>query len=96
MTELEKPRRLRKVRPRHRGNGDGDRLGIIDGTGRYISANEILVLLYTYLHEVKGWKGACCAESLYHAPVGSRCRIVRGNVLEVPAGFKHISSRSTR
>ena len=38
-------------------DGDGDRLGIIDSNGRYISANEILVMLYYYLHEYKGWKG---------------------------------------
>ena len=37
-------------------DGDGDRLGIIDSNGRYIGANEILVMLYYYLHEYKGWK----------------------------------------
>ncbi len=30
-------------------DGDGDRLGIIDHSGRYINANEILCLLYYYL-----------------------------------------------
>lgn len=30
-------------------DGDGDRLGIIDSSGRYIAANEILVMLYYYL-----------------------------------------------
>ena len=36
---------------------DGDRLGIVDSNGRYITANEILCLLYYYLHEHKGWRG---------------------------------------
>ena len=30
-------------------DGDGDRLGIIDKSGRYIDANEILCMLYWYL-----------------------------------------------
>ena len=38
-------------------DGDGDRLGIIDSNGEYVDANNILVLLYYYLHEYKGWKG---------------------------------------
>ena len=38
-------------------DGDGDRIGIIDEKGRYVSANEILAMLYWYLHEYKGWKG---------------------------------------
>ncbi|MEE0929277.1 MAG: phosphoglucomutase/phosphomannomutase family protein, partial [Acutalibacteraceae bacterium] len=38
-------------------DGDGDRLGIIDKNGRYISANEILCMLYYYLVKYKGWKG---------------------------------------
>lgn len=73
-------------------DGDGDRLGVIDNAGRYIDANEILCLLYYYLHAVKGWKGPVVrnlatthlldkiAESF-----GERC-------YEVPIGFKYISS----
>ena len=38
-------------------DGDGDRLGIIDSNGNYIDANRILVMLYYYLHEYRGWKG---------------------------------------
>ena len=39
-------------------DGDADRLGVIDEKGRYVSANEVLVLLYYYLLKYKGWKGA--------------------------------------
>ena len=38
-------------------DGDGDRLGIITKSGNYLTANEILAMLYWYLHEYKGWKG---------------------------------------
>ena len=74
-------------------DGDGDRLGIIDPNGSYISANQILVMLYYYLHEYRGWKGPVVrnlatthmldrvAESF-----GERC-------YEVPVGFKYISSK---
>ncbi len=74
-------------------DGDGDRLGIIDRNGRYITANEILVLLYYYLHEHKGWKGPVVRNmSTTHmldrlaGSFGERC-------YEVPVGFKHISSK---
>lgn len=72
-------------------DGDGDRLGIIDGTGRYISANEILVLLYTYLHEYKGWKGPV-VRNLSTTHLLDRVAESFGETCyEVPVGFKHIS-----
>ncbi len=74
-------------------DGDGDRLGVIDGTGRYISANEILVLLYYYLHEVKGWKGPV-VRNLSTTHLLDRVAESFGEVCyEVPVGFKYISSK---
>ena len=74
-------------------DGDGDRLGIIDSNGRYITANEILVLLYYYLHEHRGWRGPVVRNySTTHmldklaASFGEKC-------YEVPVGFKHISKK---
>ena len=74
-------------------DGDGDRLGIIDGNGRYLSANEILVMLYWYLHEIKGWKGPVVRNlatthmlDVIAADFGEAC-------YEVPVGFKYISSK---
>ena len=74
-------------------DGDGDRLGIIDSNGQYINANEILTLLYWYLHEVKGWKGPVVRNlATTHlldkvaADFGEEC-------YEVPVGFKYISSK---
>ena len=72
-------------------DGDADRLGVIDEKGEYISANMVLVLLYHYLLEYKGWKGAAVRNvATTHlldrvaAKYGERC-------FEVPVGFKHIS-----
>lgn len=74
-------------------DGDGDRLGIIDGDGNYINANDILVLLYWYLHEVKGWKGPVVRNlatthllDVVAEDLGEKC-------YEVPVGFKYISSK---
>ena len=74
-------------------DGDGDRLGIIDHNGRYINANEVLVLLYWYLHEIKGWRGPVVRNlatthmlDVMAADFGEKC-------YEVPVGFKYISSK---
>lgn len=74
-------------------DGDGDRLGIIDRDGRYISANEILVLLYYYLHEYKGWKGPV-VRNLATTHMLDRIAADLGETCyEVPVGFKWISSK---
>ena len=74
-------------------DGDGDRLGIIDGTGRYISANEILVLLYTYLHEYKGWKGPVVRNMSTTHLLDRVAESFGETCYEVPVGFKYISSK---
>ena len=74
-------------------DGDGDRLGIIDKTGRYISANEILCLLYYYLVKYKGWKGPV-VRNLATTHMLDRIAESFGEVCyEVPVGFKYISSK---
>lgn len=74
-------------------DGDGDRLGVIDSDGAYISANDILVLLYYYLHEYKGWKGPVVRNL---ATTHLLDRVAKGlgeTCYEVPVGFKYISSK---
>ena len=74
-------------------DGDGDRLGIIDSDGAYISANDILVLLYWYLHEIKGWKGPV-VRNISTTHLLDRVAESFGEVCyEVPVGFKYISSK---
>jgi phosphomannomutase len=38
-------------------DGDSDRIGIVDEQGEYVTSNDLLLLLYWYLHEVRGEKG---------------------------------------
>lgn len=74
-------------------DGDADRIGLIDQNGAFIHPNDILVLLYYYLHEFKGWKGAVvrnvatthCLDRMAGS-FGEQCH-------EVPVGFKYISSK---
>ncbi len=74
-------------------DGDGDRLGIIDSNGTYISANDILCMLYYYLHEYKGWKGPV-VRNLATTHMLDRIAESFGEVCyEVPVGFKYISSK---
>lgn len=74
-------------------DGDGDRLGIIDKNGRYISANEILCMLYYYLVKYKGWKGPV-VRNLSTTHMLDRIAESFGEVCyEVPVGFKYISSK---
>ncbi len=74
-------------------DGDADRLGIIDDKGNFIHPNEVLMLLYYYLLEYKGWSGSVVRNiATTHlldkiaADHGEKC-------FEVPVGFKHISSQ---
>lgn len=74
-------------------DGDADRLGVIDENGHYVPANTLLVLLYYYLLQYRGWKGPCvrnnsttCLLDRVAADFGESCH-------EVPVGFKHISAK---
>ena len=74
-------------------DGDADRLGIIDDEGNYLSANQVLVLLYEYLLAGKGWKGDV-VRNLATTHLLDRVAAAHGQTChEVPVGFKHISSK---
>ena len=73
-------------------DSDGDRLGIIDEKGNYVSANEILACLYYYLVKQRGYEGDIvknCATSiiidLVAEKLGYKCH-------EVDVGFKNITA----
>ncbi len=74
-------------------DGDADRLGVIDEYGEYLHANTLLVLLYYYFLQYRGWRGPCVRNnSTTHlldrvaADFGQECH-------EVPVGFKYISAK---
>ncbi|MBR2956766.1 MAG: phosphoglucomutase/phosphomannomutase family protein, partial [Clostridia bacterium] len=70
-----------------------DRLGIVDGNGRYIKANEILCLLYYYLVKYKGWKGPVVRNLATTHMLDRIAESFGEKCYEVPVGFKYISSK---
>ena len=76
-------------------DGDADRIGVVDDQGRYLSPNDIMMLLYYYLVKYKGKHGPvvrnlCTTHMLDRiaADYGEKC-------YEVPVGFKWVSSKMT-
>ncbi|RKM60600.1 phosphoglucomutase/phosphomannomutase family protein [Butyrivibrio sp. CB08] len=76
-------------------DGDADRIGVVDDKGRYLSPNDILVLLYYYLVKYRKEHGPvvrnlCTTHMLDRIAerFGEEC-------YEVPVGFKHISAGIT-
>jgi phosphomannomutase/CTP:molybdopterin cytidylyltransferase MocA len=72
-------------------DGDADRIAIVDERGEYVSTNDILLLLYYYLHKVRGERGGVVRNlATTHlldrlaAHLGEEC-------YQVPVGFKHIA-----
>ena len=74
-------------------DGDGDRLGIIDNNGNYIDANQILVMLYYYLHEYRGWKGPVVRNLASTHMLDVVAKSFGEECYEVPVGFKWVSSK---
>lgn len=74
-------------------DGDADRLGVIDDQGHFLHPNEILVILYYYLLNYKGWRGAA-VRNLSTTHVLDRVAAHFDQVCyEVPVGFKYISAK---
>ncbi len=74
-------------------DGDGDRLGIIDSNGKYVDANDILCMLYYYLHVYKGWKGPVVRNLATTHMLDAIAKDLGEDCYEVPVGFKYISSK---
>lgn len=74
-------------------DGDADRIGVVDDKGRYLTPNDILVLLYYYLERYKGKRGPV-VRNLCTTHLLDRMAESFGEVsYEVPVGFKHISRK---
>lgn len=73
-------------------DGDADRIAIVDEKGRYVSTNELLLLLYYYLHQVRGERGGV-TRNLATTHLLDRLAAHFGeSSYEVPVGFKHIAA----
>ncbi len=73
-------------------DGDADRIAIVDEKGEYVTTNDILLLLYYYLHKIRGERGGV-VRNLATTHLLDRLAAYFGETSqEVPVGFKHIAS----
>ena len=73
-------------------DGDADRIAVVDHAGSYISTDELLLLVYWYLHEVRGERGGV-VRNLATTHLLDRLADAFGEEhREVPVGFKHITA----
>jgi alpha-D-glucose phosphate-specific phosphoglucomutase len=73
-------------------DGDADRIAIVDECGRYISINDVLLLLYWYLHEVRGERGGVVRNLSTTHLLDRLARKIGEQCYETPVGFKHITA----
>lgn len=74
-------------------DGDADRVGVIDDTGRFLHPNDILVILYYYLVKYKGWNGPVVRNIATTHVLDKVAERFGQKCYEVPVGFKHISAK---
>jgi phosphomannomutase/GTP:adenosylcobinamide-phosphate guanylyltransferase len=71
-------------------DGDADRIAVVDEAGRYVSVNDLLLLLYWYLHQVRGMQGGVVRNLSTTHMLDRMARQFGEEAVEVPVGFKHI------
>jgi len=71
-------------------DGDADRIAIVDDRGNYIHINDVLLLLYYYMHEVRGWRGAVVRNLATTHLLDRLAAHYNEKAIETPVGFKHI------
>ncbi len=74
-------------------DGDADRIGLVDDTGKYIAANEMLCILYYYFLEYKNMKTDVVKNLATTQVLDKIAKAYGQTCYEVPVGFKHISSK---
>lgn len=74
-------------------DGDADRIGIVDDTGRFLHPNIILVVLYYYLLKYKKWHGPAVRNIATTHLLDKVAESLGEKCYEVPVGFKYISAK---
>ena len=71
-------------------DGDADRIALVDEQGEYVHTNDLLLLLYYYLHQIRGLRGDV-VRNLATTHLLDRLAVHFGQGChETPVGFKHI------
>jgi phosphomannomutase len=74
-------------------DGDADRVGIIDETGRFIDQLQVYALLMIYLFEVRGMGGPVVKTISMTSMADKLGAEFGAEVFEVPVGFKNIAPK---
>ncbi|HYA01458.1 MAG TPA: phosphoglucomutase/phosphomannomutase family protein [Candidatus Binatia bacterium] len=74
-------------------DGDADRVGIIDETGRFITQLEVMSLLAMYLLEKRGERGHLIRSITCSVMIDSLGQRFGVPVIETPVGFKYIGPK---
>ena len=74
-------------------DGDADRVGIIDETGRFINQLQVFALLMLYLYEVRGMGGPVVKTVNMTSMAEKLGGELGAEVFEVPVGFKNIAPK---
>lgn len=73
-------------------DGDADRIAIVDESGTYVTVNDILLLIYWYLHEIREERGGVVRNLATTHLLDRLAKSFGEEAYEVPVGFKHVSA----
>lgn len=71
-------------------DGDADRFGVIDGTGCYLTPNQVIALLLVHLVEHRGYEGAVVRTVATTHLLDRLCEKYGLEIIETPVGFKYV------
>ncbi len=73
-------------------DGDSDRIGIVDERGNYVQTNDLLLLVYWYLHEVRGEVGGVVRNVSTTHMLDRLARHFGEEYRECRVGFKYVTA----
>ncbi len=73
-------------------DGDGDRFGVFDEEGVFISPNDIIAMLLIHLCKNKGYKGKLAKTVGASSMLDEVAKKLNIKLIETPVGFKHLGS----
>jgi phosphomannomutase len=73
-------------------DGDGDRVGVVAGDGRYVPPTAVMALLVRHLARDRGWRGEVAKGFAMGVQVDRVCAALGLPLHVAPIGFKHIAS----
>jgi phosphomannomutase len=72
-------------------DGDADRTGAMDGSGRFVDPHRIFALTLRYLVEKRGWRGTVVKTVSTTRMIDRLCERYQLPLVETPVGFNHIA-----